>query len=334
MKDPASLIRKLNRDKILDALRQQRSATRPQIAGLTGLSVVTVHAVTVSLIESGEILVDEGLVSSGGRPAAVLRFNATFRLGLILYTTEHAQRDRLHAVVLDLYGAALDRAMIEPEQLNEWVFDPLVEQMLDRYPAIRMIGLGLPGRKIRGQMESIDYVGLSGNRLIRHLSDRFNRPVVFENDVNAAVHGYCATHQAKELDVVGVYIPARYPLGAGISLRGRIHQGRDGFAGEVKYLPGPIDWQDPEAVSAHLNDALRILILTFTCLVNPDRIVFYREGLTQAMLDQALDACCLQFDRSMLPDVCLSDRFQADYAEGLARMTLQAMDQLIEETES
>lgn len=68
MKDPASLIRKLNRDKILDALRQQRSATRPQIAGLTGLSVVTVHAVTVSLIESGEILVDEGLVSSGVGP--------------------------------------------------------------------------------------------------------------------------------------------------------------------------------------------------------------------------------------------------------------------------
>lgn len=322
-----TLIKKVNTNKILQTMRQVRSATKPQLAGLTGLSVVTIHSLVDPLVESGELLVEEESVTRGGRPAAVLRYNPNFSLSLILYTAESEHQDRAHAAVLDLHGDVIDREDLSLEDLSEDAFDAMIERMKARHPAIRVIGAGLPGQKIRGKMMAIDYPALNGKDFANHLRDRFKLPALVENDVNAAVLGYSVTNRCEEKDVVGLYIPERYPLGAGVCLQGRVLQGRDGFAGEAKYLPGSIDWQNPAAVSEDISEALRILILTFTCLFNPDRIVIYRENLTQERLEHVLADCRKHLDPTLLPDVVISNRFAEDFASGLARMTLSAHEQ-------
>lgn len=321
----ANLMKQINLNNVRRVIREAHTATKPQLAKLTGLSVVTINSLVETLLDRGELLLNEIEVTSGGRPATAYTFNAEFSLALIVYTNEHEQDDLATVAVVNLNGDEIDREEITFHLLSENAFDSTIRKMLEKHKSIKSIGIGLPGQVVHGQIEAVDYAAFDAKAFIEHLSGQFQVPLIFENDVNAAVLGYCTTKQYMEKSVVGIYIPEKYPLGAGILIKGDIFKGKDGLAGEAKYLQDGMNWTDPAAVTANISLALKNLIVLFTCLLNPDRLVIYREGLTREMLAPILVECQNIIPAGLLPEVALSAHFHEDFANGIKQIALQPL---------
>lgn len=129
----------------------------------------------------------------------------------------------------------------------------LESELLDQYPQIQDICFGIPGAEADRQLVIIDYKNMKGQSLSDHIRTKFKLPVRVENDINAAVMGFCHRHQLpNDQCVVGLNFPDKYPTGAGIFLNGHIHRGSKGLAGEIRYLPFGIDWDNFQYNSAEM----------------------------------------------------------------------------------
>jgi len=322
----AKLMKEINLDIVRRVMKENKRATKPQLAKLTGLSVVTINSLVEILLRNGEIFADELEASNGGRPATAYCFNEQYSLALTIYLSECKLKDLIHVVVVDLYGEAVESREAVLDEISESSFDPVIEEMLEKYPNIKSIGIGMPGQEVRGKVENSDYQSLEGKALITRLRNKFQIPVVFENDVNAAVLGYCISNECSDKNVVGIYIPEKYPLGTGIFINGDIYRGKDGFAGEAKFLPDGIQWDNPAYVSKNISAALKNLIITFTCLLNPDRLVIYRENLTKEEVDSAIADCQKVVKAELMPEVIVSDNFSEDFAKGIKQIALKPLE--------
>lgn len=328
----ANLIRQANLDRLRLAMRELRTATRPQLARQTGLSVVTVNALADVLAASGEIIdADDPALATGGRPALRYRYNAHFQLALAIHTGEAVhtgeadRQDAIHAEVVDLLGDVVDRQEATLDDISAEALEHMIAEMLTRHPAIRAIGIGLPGLEVGGSLD-VDYRALAGKELVTRLKERFRMPVAFENDANAAVLGFCTGSACQGRTIVGIYVPEKYPPGAGICIDGHIYRGRDGFAGEVKHLPGA-NVPGQATPLANLAAILASLAITFTCVLNPDTIVLYRNNLSRQTLEAVLKKCRQVIPAGFLPEIVASDGFQADFSKGIRAIALQALEQ-------
>jgi len=321
----ANLMKQINLNSVRHAIRQARTATKSQLSKLTGLSVVTINSLVETLLTLGELQQVGIEETSTGRPAAVFSFNERFSLALIVYANELVYMDMAVVAVVNLHGEVIDLLRIPFDKKLERAVESAIVIMLDKHPSIRSIGIGLPGQVVHGQIEAVDFAEFDGKTLADRLGDRFGIPILLENDVNAAVLGHCTTNHCTEQIVVGIYIPEKYPLGIGIFIHGGIFRGKDGFAGEAKYLQDGLDWSNPAAVTENISLALKKLIITITCLFNPDRLVIYRKNLTPAVIESVLQECRAIIRSDLLPEVILSDHFQDDFANGIKQITLQPL---------
>lgn len=321
-----NFMKQINLDTVRKVIKENKKATKPHLANQTGLSVVTINSLVDVLLRNGEIFVDELEVSSGGRPAAIYSFNEEYSMALVIYTTEYEMKDLTHVAVVNLYGEVIEANELFLSEITEHSFDLTIEKMLKKYPNIKSIGIGMPGIEIRGKMEISDYISLEGKAFVEHLRNQFQIPVVFENDVNAAVLGYCTSNQYDDKNVVGIYIPRKYPLGAGIYINGNLYKGKDGFAGEAKFLSDGFDWKNPAYVSENISVALKKLILTFTCLLNPDIIVIYRENLSKEAVYSIIGECKKIIKSEVMPDIVISNDFGKDFIEGIKQISLKPLE--------
>ena len=114
----------------------------------------------------------------------------------------------------------------------------LITRFIKAHPSIHMIGIGIPGQAVDGDITVSSHDELIHSQLIREIEREFQLPVLVENDVNAAVSGYYTQHMnMKGQDVAGIYFPNRYPPGMGMVLNGQIMRGKNRMFGEIKYLP-------------------------------------------------------------------------------------------------
>ncbi len=321
-----NLMKQINLDIVRRVIKENKKATKPQLAKLTGLSVVTINSLVEVLLENGEIFVEKLEVSNGGRPAAIYSFNEEYSLALIIYTNECELKDLIHISVANLYGEVIELSETTSDEISAHSFDLTIKKMLEKYPSIKSIGIGMPGQEIKGKMEISDYQALEGKAFTEHLRNQFQIPVVFENDVNAAVLGYCISNQYEDKNVVGIYIPEKYPLGTGIFINGDIYRGKDGLAGEAKFLPDGIDWDNPTYVSRNISAALKNLIITFTCLLNPDILVVYRENITKKAIEHVIAHCEKIIKAELMPKVIVSGNFSEDFANGIKQIALKQLE--------
>lgn len=321
-----NLMKQINLNTVRRIMKENKKATKPQLAKLTGLSVVTINSLVEVLLRNGEIFINEEEISSGGRPATIYSFNEEYSLGLILYTSEYELKDLIHIAVVNLYGEVIESSKTILDEVLEESFDLEINKMIEKYPNIKSIGIGMPGQEIQGKMEISDYKYLEGKAFVEHLRNEFQIPVLFENDVNAAVLGYCISNQCEDKNVVGIYIPEKYPLGTGIFINGDIYRGKDGFAGEAKFLPGEIEWSNPKDVSENILLALKNLIITFTCILNPDILVIYRENLTKEEMNLVILECKKTINEEILPEIIVSNNFSEDFKEGIKEIALKPLE--------
>lgn len=321
-----NLIKKKNIDLLRDEMKRIKTATKPQLAELTGISLVTVNSLIKNLVESKEVLEDTVVQPQLGRPAVTYKYNAEYKLALLIFTHEIDGEDIANFIVINLYGEKIAVYKKFLGEISIESFDSSIEEILLIYDNIEVIGFGLPAQEVNGRLSVSDYDNLRNVEFCSYIQVRFNKPVFIENDINAATVGYCCTNvQTKDECIIGLYFPSKYAPGAGIYRNGELIKGRDGLAGEIKYLPLNIDWEHFDYLEATVNQIVLKVIRIFMCLYNPDKIVIYKENVRYDFTSELEKICISSVEKILLPSIVISNNLNSDFENGMICLALEKL---------
>ena len=246
-------LRERNRRQLMDTLRRRGSASRADLARLTGLSRSTVSTLVTDLQASGLLVEREpdSRVPQQGRPPTLLSIDRS--AGLVLgvdFGHEH-----VHVAVADLSRTIL------AERVRELDVDASAARALDvaveltdavlaaaEVDGSRILGAGagLSG-PIDGAAGTVHagkiLPGWAGVRPADELAARLGMPVHLDNDANLgalAEVSLGAGIGARD----AIYIMVSGGVGAGLILGGELYRGSGGTAGELGHMlvdeAGPI----------------------------------------------------------------------------------------------
>ncbi|MFJ2608457.1 ROK family transcriptional regulator [Streptomyces sp. NPDC091279] len=223
---------------VFAVLARAGSATRPQLAGLAGLSKPTVSS-AVAELEGARLAARSGTVSgSTGRSAAVYGLGPA--AGAVLAVDLGPHRTLVRACALD--GSLLADTAAPREQAAE-----PVREALSALPA----GTPLRGIVVAvGDVAALDGTGTGMRPATAKAGPVFDAmsvalppgvPVRLENNVNCAALAELHEGAAQGRHSFG-FLRIGVGIGLGIVLGGQVLRGANGAAGELARLPYP--WQE------------------------------------------------------------------------------------------
>ncbi len=234
-------LRSLNRSAILDVLRDHSPISRTEIATRVNASQPTVMRVLDDLIRDGLVRQCGNRASTGGRPSALLEFNAQAHaiIGIDLGGT------KMFGTVADLAGHIQFEKYVPwgndgPQNSVERVCQLIAHLIAAPRPKrqkIRGIGIGAPGvtQIEEGRVTFAPSLGWRNLNLRAIITKRFRLPVFVENDVNLATLGEWGFGVARGTENM-VCLAIGTGIGAGVIIEDRLYRGYDQAAGEVGYL--------------------------------------------------------------------------------------------------
>jgi glucokinase-like ROK family protein len=240
-------LRRLNRLRVIDALRDEGLISRAEIARRTGLSRSTVSSLVSELQADGLVIERPEPAAAhgdqGGRPPILLSFDASAGVAVGIDFDHHHVRvavSDLSSRILAEREQQLDTDHAAHEGLDaaaELVGELLAEAGVDE---ARVIGAGmcLPGPVHRptGVVGSTAILpGWVGVAAADEMHQRLDLPILVDNDANLAAlaeAAFGAGRDAKDL----VYLMISSGIGAGLVLNGRLYRGAEGLAGELGHV--------------------------------------------------------------------------------------------------
>jgi predicted NBD/HSP70 family sugar kinase/biotin operon repressor len=247
-------LRERNRRELLDSLRRRGSASRADLARLTGLSRSTVSTLIADLQASGMVTEHEAgdtRVSQQGRPPTLLTLDRS--MGLVLgidFGHEH-----VHVAIADLSRTILaervheldvDRSAAKSLAAAVRLTDEVVAAADVERDRILGVGVGLSGPidVAEGAVHAGKILpGWVGVRPGDELSARLRLRVHLDNDANLGALAEVtlgAGIGARD----AIYIMVSGGVGAGLILGGELYRGTGGTAGELGHVlvdeTGPI----------------------------------------------------------------------------------------------
>jgi predicted NBD/HSP70 family sugar kinase len=241
-------LREGNRLRVVDALRRTGTATRSELAQMTGLSRTTVATLVADLQSAGLVVgADDGepLARSGGRgrPPALLRLDpsAGVALGIDL------GHSHVRVAVADLSSALLaqadapvdvDHDADEALDTAAQLVDDVLAQAGCELDRVVGAGMGLPGPYDRGtQMVNSATIlpGWVGRNAAEELSARIGVQVEVDNDANLGALGEFTFGAGRGVSN-GIYMKLSTGIGAGLIFGGALHRGATGIAGELGHV--------------------------------------------------------------------------------------------------
>jgi predicted NBD/HSP70 family sugar kinase len=237
--------RELNRLRVVDALRRAGTASRSELARMTGLSRTTV-ATLVSDLQGRGLIVEQADArsqpSGRGRPPVLLRLDASAGAALGL---DFGHR-HVRVAVADLSSTVLAEHFVEldvdgaPEQAldaaAELAAGVLAEAGVERS---RVIGAGMalsaPIDSEKGVVGSTVLPSWAGIQAGEELSRRLEIPVELDNDANLGALAEVSFGAGRGFADV-VYVMMSSGIGAGLVLGGQLYHGASGIAGELGHV--------------------------------------------------------------------------------------------------
>jgi predicted NBD/HSP70 family sugar kinase len=240
-------LRRLNRLRVIRALREEGQISRAEIARRTGLSRSTVSSLVADLQADGLVVErpEPGLAhgAQGGRPPILLSFDASAGAAVgIDFGHSH-----LRVAVSDLASRILaertqplDTDHDAQEGLDaaaELVEQTLADAGVER-SAVIGAGMGLPGPIESGEGvvgTSAILPGWIGMTAEAEMRRRLDIPVMVDNDANLGALAEAAFGAGRDAGDL-VYLKASSGIGAGLILNGRLYRGAGGLAGELGHV--------------------------------------------------------------------------------------------------
>ena len=319
-----NLIKEKNLRILRDILRKEKVAAKAKLSKLTGISVVTIQSLLDTLITNGEVFEDEIVKLSIGRPPLTYRYNERYGLVLCIYMFEKNGKDTALFDVADLYGEVIDTKEVQFEEVNINVWDEVITEFVNKYKSIKLLTFGMPGVHKNGTMVVCDYKKLSDINMTEYFEEKFNIKTIVENDINLTTYGFYKRNVTDNEEIaVGIYMPSKYPPGAGICINGKILWGKDGFVGEINKLQDKIDWNNFDYNRKDVEDYYVRLIWNLIIMYNPHKIVIYDEAADDDMVIN-IEENMSEFIREMLmPELIIKSNTFEDYRQGIIRLALE-----------
>jgi hypothetical protein len=285
--------------------------------------------------KNGELILVGLDDSSGGRRAKRYSYNPEYMLGLAIFL----ERTETNYIVFNCLGEVKDAGKTSSVLVDVGLtlLTECVEEIMEKYPKISSIAIGVPGSVDNGRIFYIPgYEHLQNFDLKGFLENRFSIPVVIENDMNAAVLGY---HDSKGIkknkSLIYLYSGQNGP-GAGIMVNGVVVRGSTNFSGEVSFVPQYNDRNFGQALEngnrskkaticeEYEIDAISRLVASFAAIINPHTIIFCDDEVNQFIIDQILKRSSKFIPVEHLPKLIMSD-WKQDYLFGLQSLGLDLM---------
>jgi predicted NBD/HSP70 family sugar kinase len=239
------LLKDLNERTVLDTIRAGAPISRAEISRRAGISKPTVSLALQSLLEAG--IVRETDEEPGGPSYGAVFFEPVPDAALVLGFDLGARF--LRGAVCDLTGAVRARQDVElPSRSADEALHAICALRASLLDAtglgdelVDVVVVGVPGVVAAGgRIELATNVpGLEETDVGGELSTRLGLPVTLENDINLAALGEQWSGVARGVDDF-VFISIGTGLGAGLVLRGELHRGHNGAAGELDYALGSL----------------------------------------------------------------------------------------------
>ena len=309
---------------------KQHSATKPQLAKLSGLSVVTVNSLIHELLETGEVIQKQMLPSGGGRPALQYQYNARYKMALTAYMYVQEGRERLFLEVQDLFQNMVASDAYELADMNINLLEDAISRWMKQYPTISVMVFGIPGTEHQGKLKVMDYAILQSQELFAKLRSTYQVPVLIENDINAALFGYCQRQHIRQECTAGLYFPKKYPPGSALYIRGDIYRGANHMVGELDQLPLGVNWREQNISDEQQLHNMDLLIQSIACMYDPQALLIYCDAMDEALLKRLITIVKTEWKVLTPPTMILRSSIHEDFSLGVREIAARELfDQII-----
>ena len=235
---------------VLDYVRRHGTSTRSALVEATGLSRVSVAQRLAALLDRELLAEGELARSTGGRAPRTLRFRG--EAGYLLVADIGATS--IDVAVADLSGRILAHAA-EPADIAdgpdvilsraEELFDDCKAQSAPLSGRLWGIGIGVPGPvefESGRPMTPPIMPGWNGYA-VRERFAGHGVPVWIDNDANVMALGELTAGLGRGTENF-VYVKIGTGIGAGVIVRGKLHRGTQGCAGDIGHIQVPVAGRD------------------------------------------------------------------------------------------
>ena len=235
----STVLKEVNRIRLLNKLRLQGPASRANLSKSTGLDAKTITNICNELLTEKLITSDKIVISGRGRPAEMLKLNpaAAYSIGVDIGATQ------ITAAIIDFQGNIVDKhhTTFEPVKSRDFIEKKLtsvIAKLLNGFKAqkkIRGIGLAFPGfidRQKGAVVNSVNFDNLKDFNIASHIQKKFNLPTMIDESSRLMAVGelWFAGHSNTENFIC---IDAGFGIGMGIVHNGRIFRGANELSGEI-----------------------------------------------------------------------------------------------------
>lgn len=232
-------IRNINRQIVLNYVREREPISRAEIARETALQRSTVSAIVDELQTDGLIEeVGEGR-STGGRPPTLLRLRSGGAIAIGVAVTPTTT----FLATSDLAGRVLKQAEFRTDPHYEVTQDRIIQSIHEirkhGSASIESVGISLPGLvdPSSGTAVYVPYFKWRDVPISKHISSAVGLPVTIDNDANSVAlaelwFGRPEVSGARDF----ILVLAAEGIGTGIVFDGQIYRGERGAAGEFGHM--------------------------------------------------------------------------------------------------
>ncbi|MGB9180262.1 MAG: ROK family protein [Pyrinomonadaceae bacterium] len=234
-----STMREINRQIVLNYVREKAPISRAEIARETALQPSTISTIVDALVSDG--LIEEigtGESTGGRRPTLLtLRSEGAVAIGIDIAPT------RTTIATSDLAGNILDRVEFETSHDYEKTIGKIIECACDflrgSERVIEGIGVSLPGLvdPKTGEILYIPYFKWRNKDIAGRIAAATGLSVTIDNDANAAALAelwFGSSEVSSARDFIMVFMAEG--VGTGIIFDGQIYRGAAGAAGEFGHM--------------------------------------------------------------------------------------------------
>lgn len=234
-------LRHINRTAVLDLLRREGPISRTEISERLEISLPTVMRIIEELLNEQLLKTVDRKEWSGGRRRALVEFNAHAHLAIGV----DCGGTKMFGALADLSGEIIEEINVPTRSSNsDENFDLLMGIIMQLVKSadttgknLLGVGVGIPAtvNVEQGIVLSSPALGWYEFPLFERMKNKFDIPVVLDNDVNLAALGEMWFGSKQAINNLAL-ITVGTGIGAGIIIDGAVYRGSNGAAGEVGFL--------------------------------------------------------------------------------------------------